>query len=566
MTKFAWVNDARIEQNARGQAVGSARKVIPTLGDAPVGAVLDAALAELLETGIVGTSIIDVMAAPYNAFGDGIADDTVVIQRALDDAGVSATANAQALVIIPRLCKVTPQALIGGGPGGSYCIKVPSYVTVQGRGDNTGFVCATDAATVVLVQGTADAAHNKGAQIRNLSVRSGDSSVNNMGRGIYLMRADYAVVENCDVRGSIIGIQCDVPTADTYRNLAPRIVGNRVHDTYWSGALQTGNGTGIFLAGTTGGLVAHNRMYNIAEHCVYISAETRGVTIAHNDLRPLNASNQNCGVQIYTSVATPNIDGIVIQGNTVVGGKWGILASTTTPYIKRVNVNGNVVSGQTTDGIVFSQCEECSATSNTVSGVTAGDGIRADASRAMLFSGNTSMANGNSGLMFYNTVNSIISDNISLNNDQANSTNYGLRLGATSTGNRIIGNICTDNQVSKTQKYGIQGDAGAIDNYISGNYVLGNVTASMSTFGCMIDNNKGYNPVGPSSIGVTASPMTYTAGQSPETVYVYQGTVSSITKGASTLATQTNQQFLLAPGQAIVITYSVAPFMTKDIQ
>ena len=67
MTKFAWVDDARIEQNARGQAVGSARAVIPALANAPAGAVLDAALAELLESGVVqGAQVL----APAGAVAD----------------------------------------------------------------------------------------------------------------------------------------------------------------------------------------------------------------------------------------------------------------------------------------------------------------------------------------------------------------------------------------------------------------------------------------------------------------------------------------------------------------
>jgi pectate lyase-like protein len=86
-----------------------------------------------------------------------------------------------------------------------------------------------------------------------------------------------------------------------------------------------------------------------------------------------------------------------------------------------------------------------------------------------------------------------------------------------------------------------------------------------------IVNNPGYNPVGPAGITVGASPFTYTAGSSPETVYIWGGTVSQITvdKNGGTLTTiaasQTNSSFDLGPFEQIKITYSVAPNINKMI-
>jgi hypothetical protein len=67
-----------------------------------------------------------------------------------------------------------------------------------------------------------------------------------------------------------------------------------------------------------------------------------------------------------------------------------------------------------------------------------------------------------------------------------------------------------------------------------------------------------------STISVTASPFTYTAGKSPEAIYISGGTVSSITKSGTTLFTQSNVTVDMAPGQQIIVTYSVAPTMIKD--
>ena len=80
-----------------------------------------------------------------------------------------------------------------------------------------------------------------------------------------------------------------------------------------------------------------------------------------------------------------------------------------------------------------------------------------------------------------------------------------------------------------------------------------------------IRNNPGYNPVGVSSITVGASPFTYTAGSSPETVYIRGGTVSDISVGGTTLFTDTGHSINLEPHQSVVVTYSGTPTMIKYV-
>ncbi len=79
----------------------------------------------------------------------------------------------------------------------------------------------------------------------------------------------------------------------------------------------------------------------------------------------------------------------------------------------------------------------------------------------------------------------------------------------------------------------------------------------------IIDRNPGYT-LGPVAVTVTASPMTYTAGPTPEEVYIDGGTVSSITKGGVTLATSTNRVIRLGPNEATTVTYSAAPTISSD--
>jgi hypothetical protein len=56
--------------------------------------------------------------------------------------------------------------------------------------------------------------------------------------------------------------------------------------------------------------------------------------------------------------------------------------------------------------------------------------------------------------------------------------------------------------------------------------------------------------------------MTYTAGNTAESVCLTGGTVSGVTVGGVTVASATNACTALWPHQAMVITYSAAPTIT----
>jgi hypothetical protein len=103
---------------------------------------------------------------------------------------------------------------------------------------------------------------------------------------------------------------------------------------------------------------------------------------------------------------------------------------------------------------------------------------------------------------------------------------------------------------------------------IEGNNFNGATTAINGTppsaAECTIRNNKGYNPQGTASITVTASPFTYTCGNTPEAVYIRGGTVSDIAKDSRTIFTDTGHSVYLEPNESVVVTYSSAPTMEKD--
>ena len=98
------------------------------------------------------------------------------------------------------------------------------------------------------------------------------------------------------------------------------------------------------------------------------------------------------------------------------------------------------------------------------------------------------------------------------------------------------------------------------------NNQFGGNSANISNSGtATIFNNPGYNPVGAFGITVTASPFTYTAGSSPETVYIYSGTVSLVTVGGATACASSPCSVQLDPAKSVIVTYSVAPSMNKYI-
>jgi hypothetical protein len=78
--------------------------------------------------------------------------------------------------------------------------------------------------------------------------------------------------------------------------------------------------------------------------------------------------------------------------------------------------------------------------------------------------------------------------------------------------------------------------------------------------GNTIINNPGYNPVGVAALTPTASPWTYTAGASPETVYVAStAAITSLAlKGVNVLPTNIAANTLfpvdLSPNETMVVT------------
>lgn len=99
-----------------------------------------------------------------------------------------------------------------------------------------------------------------------------------------------------------------------------------------------------------------------------------------------------------------------------------------------------------------------------------------------------------------------------------------------------------------------------------GNLTAGIVNAATGVNNLIV-NNPGYNPVGISTITVTASPMTYTAGPTPEVIILESGVITSATRGGKIACATLPCEVTLPPNGVMVLTYpGAAPVLWKDVQ
>lgn len=146
-------------------------------------------------------------------------------------------------------------------------------------------------------------------------------------------------------------------------------------------------------------------------------------------------------------------------------------------------------------------------------------------------------------------------------------TVYGYRAASGTSNFSIIGTVAGNIAGRGANGRGIVVDAAASNNYlIADNNVVGNTVANLIDNGtganARVTNNIGYN--GDSALtGLTvgASPWTYTAGHTPETIYIGGGTISSILVDGQNVLTQTN--ISLAPNESLVLTYTVTPTVLR---
>ncbi|KQS66247.1 hypothetical protein ASG41_13060 [Modestobacter sp. Leaf380] len=187
--------------------------------------------------------------------------------------------------------------------------------------------------------------------------------------------------------------------------------------------------------------------------------------------------------------------------------------------------------------------------------------------------GQSGMLLGFNGGVSKRVYNCRIRGNTIVNNGVRASANdtYGIRLAVATTGLEVADNRFYDDQTTPTQTIGLRvvtyAQIGLVmkdNNFIGSPTSVGYSAAGLLDATSVIVDNLGLPPAGPTAVPVTASPFTYTAGNAPEDLYVDGGTVATIAKGATTVATTTNRMVRLAPGESATVTYSAAPTIVAD--
>jgi len=341
-------------------------------------------------------------------------------------------------------------------------------------------------------------------------------------------------------------------------------------------ANNTGIVSGITVSGTRNGALNDVEAYNCSEVGIVVSSTFATDNINHGF---------NIGSNCYSY--NNDADGIQLAAGILVGCR------------SYDNTGGGirvVATYATLTKQPYAVISACSAFRNTSHGIYADSQSGLDQFPAIV-TGCSSFYNTQDGIAWV-LEQGVISNNLVSHNGEAgirvskdsitvtnNIVKNNGRVGATYTdgikiqGDRlylnITGNRVYDDQSVKTQLYGISEGASTPTtgntNIIANNILTGNSTGALTTglisrnLTYRVTNNVGYNPVGLSAITVGASPYTYTAGISPETIYIRAGTVSAVVKGGVTMFVATGCTISLLSGEAVVVTYSSIPTMIKDI-
>lgn len=524
-----------------------------------------------------GSQVVNVVA--FGAVGDGVNDDTLSIQAA-----ITATSAKGGTVYLPAgtykvtsaltpLSKVRIQGAGSGvttvaGSGSQFSIfqnlaTVGSPLTdveicdMTIDGTNVGFTSLSPAIKGIYIQ------YVKRLKLHGLYV------YNTWATGIgtdFLVdsQIDRCVVDNCGVRGVAAGMG--------------------------TGCNGIGIGTGAYaiedwvvsncVATTCGnnGLMLEDQFQTIrSAGNTFSNCLSIGCKFGYR-----NSGSNSCSFENCWAINT------VREGFTVTTGDVGTLATAFNPQKVTLSSCYSISSGSggsfdgflvtdakaTPDGtlseIVFDNCRSIGSGEH---------GFQVKNATNIALNNCQANNNNNHGILAFSSNSAAPFNNLTINggkfyNNNLPGTNSsdGVRMGSSGSGTMDgakVSNIQSfDNQSVKTQRYGVSVTGTITNSDISSNNIRNNNTSAFNiatpSTSLILRNNVGYNPIGQASISVTASPFTYTAGNSPEDVFITGGTVSLIVKGATTLAAATNFPVHLEPNQSVVVTYSAAPTMVTD--
>ena len=456
----------------------------------------------------------------FGAVGNGVADDTIAIQTALN------SASARSVFIPAGVYNVTS-------------LTMPDGASLVGEGSYSSVLRETNASVTTILAGISNT-------IKDLKFISSVTRTNS----IYInISGNGCLVEKCEFDNYYIGVSVGA-IAD------PITVNARVFDcafrssntTLGSGAIQylhysnaqvancVITGTTVSSIQPTFGIRFQNGDTAFVTDC--------NVTVHGKALLVDTPAGLNCfALTIVSSIfdSAHQISGGVAVSNAEIGGagsvfntkisnSWFGLASTKNGCHLLTSGSGFV------DGITFTGCE---FTDNGENGLLA-DGANI---KDWFVTGGHSGGNAASGIRCaagtnYFTITGHRAGNIS----GRGPNNFGISLDTAAEGNYVI----ADNNL-------VSNASGAIND--------GSTGANGQIF-----NNLGYNNATPPfGLTVGASPWTYVAGHTPEQIFISGGTVSQIRVSAQIVQSASPAVIQLSPNDELIITYSSLPTVLKKV-
>lgn len=546
----------------------------------------------------------------YGAKCDNAANDHTAIQNTVD----TAQAAGGGIVMLPAApCK------------SNSAITVTGHVYIVGFGADASALVngsSTDNAVVFDFTGGLSTS-TTGAGIFGVSVIGqypfSNAADSNAGAGIKVINAiDHVFLQNFVVKNHKIGVYLVggfYPRLNNFAirncNLAGVMVDGASSVYIWQGSISNFGSTGTINAAGAG-------LYWVSGSGLYVN--DLDITTFPTGVVTKPAAGQAASFGFFTSVKADGSrgSGWLFDGtdgsvsSMELTGSWGCYNGCTSGTTLSANMDASQTSftvvapidiypANTTVGIGTEQlsCTTFSAITNTFSGCTRGfagtvaathtsgdnfwacwnpgNGIHVRGSHvsSILVNGGRFNDNGGNAMEFDSGTDirvngAYMTSNGQLQNNAFTGVLISANVSTVSVMNSTIGKPSTS-ILPGNPAWGINVAAGTGDylklanNIITGN-LLGAVTNSATGTHNEIYSNTGYNPVGLSSITVGSSPYTYTAGPSPEVVYIRSGTVSAVDRGATTVCTASPCQVTLPPNGSVTVTYSVLPTMVKDIQ
>ncbi len=182
------------------------------------------------------------------------------------------------------------------------------------------------------------------------------------------------------------------------------------------------------------------------------------------------------------------------------------------------------------------------------------------------FDGCEFVRNGDSGLL---AAGAGVTNWVVTGGGSGGNTNNGIRAASGTTHFTITGHHTGNWGGYANNNYGIEIDSTGADYYlITGNNCANNTTAGILDQGtgthAQVYDNLGYNgATNVQGLTVGASPYTYTAGHTPEILYIQGGTVSSVTIESTGVFSATNCTVNLVPNESVTVTYSALPTISR---